>query len=65
MFDLKVHEVEVWLWCEVLHILLSKNNVTAEGHISKAVGETKDPEGVEYPGTDHLGFLDHLGAGDY
>ena len=41
--DLKVHEVEVWLWFEIFHVLLSKNNVTAEWRLIQTVGKARDP----------------------
>ena len=30
VFGLEIHEIEVWLWCEVLHVLLPENNVAAD-----------------------------------
>ena len=63
MFGLKIHEVEVYLRCKVIHALLPENNVAAEWRVIWTVGETRGPEVVEYPGTDQVRVLDHLGAG--
>ena len=60
MVYLKVH----WLWFEFFHLLLSKNNVTAERRFRQTEGEARDPENIEDPRTHQVGVQDHLGAGD-
>ena len=44
MFDLKFHEVEIGLWCEVLRVLLSENYVAAEWRLVQAVIESRDSD---------------------
>ena len=62
--DLVVHDVEVWLCYEIIHIFFPEHNITAKRRLSQTVGEARDLEGVEDPFTDQVGVLDHLDAGD-
>ena len=52
--DLKVHVVEVWMWFEFFHILLYKNNVTAERCLRQTGGEARDPEVIKDSRTDQV-----------